>query len=301
MTEIRAWLESIGCAKYADAFEANDITLELLGDLHDADLKELGLSIGDGKRFMRAVAELARSSGESTHEAPAAPAECHAPALHAERRRLTVMFVDLVGSTDLSSRLDPEEWSDVLREYQNMVAGLVTRFEGHIAQYLGDGVLCYFGWPRAMEDAAERAVEAGLEIIASINRVKTGDQALACRIGISTGPVVVGELLARGEGCEDTAIGEVLNFAARLQSFAKSGQIVISESTCHLIGNAFLLDPLGERSFKGIPGRQTIFAVIGSNPEHDRFAGREGRTTGAFVGRESELKLILDKWAQARA
>ena len=320
MSEIRAWLESIGCGRYADAFEQNDITLELIGDLADEDLKELGLSIGDRKRFKRAAAALAPAAPDTPAPdtpardtpAPDTPApdspepERHAAhhSAHAERRRLTVMFVDLVGSTDLAGRLDPEEWGEVLRAYQDTVAGLVTRFEGHVAQYLGDGMLCYFGWPKAMEDAAERAVEAGLEIVESVNRLRTGagagKETLACRIGIATGQVVVGEFVVRGDSADEAAIGEVMNFAARLQAFAGTGQVVISEATRRLIGNAFILEPLGEHAFKGIAARQTIYAVVSSNPEHDRFAGREGLTTGAIVGRESELALLLDRWALAK-
>ncbi|MDT8343799.1 MAG: adenylate/guanylate cyclase domain-containing protein [Thermohalobaculum sp.] len=301
MSELRAWLEAIGCGRYADAFEENGITPDLIGDLTDDDLKELGLTIGDRKRFWRAVqAKQQPPAEQAAVGAPAGADAAHANA-PGERRRLTVVFVDLVGSTVLSSRLDPEEWSDVLRDYQNIVAGLVTRFNGYIAQYLGDGVLCYFGWPTAMEDAAERAVEAGLAIIESVNRIRTCDESLACRVGIATGLVVVGDLMSRGGGSDPAAIGETMNFAARLQAFAKTNQIVISESTRRLLGNAFILEPLGKRSFKGIPGQQPIYAVLHSNPEHDRFAAREGLATGAMVGRANELALLIDRWQQARA
>ena len=170
MVELEAWLQSIGCGSYIDAFREGDVTADLLGELSGDDLKELGLNLGDRKRFLRAVALLDSASAEDpTVPDPAPESAHHAPA---ERRRLTVMFVDLVGSTSLSSRLDPEEWSDVIRDYQDAVAGVATRFEGHIAQYLGDGVLCYFGWPRAMEDAAERSVNAGLAIINAVAKVK---------------------------------------------------------------------------------------------------------------------------------
>jgi class 3 adenylate cyclase/tetratricopeptide (TPR) repeat protein len=296
---LSAWLAAIGCGGHASAFAENNITFDLLADLTDADLRELGMNIGDRKRFMRALADLEREqstepSPGKTDESP--PSQSRA---HAERRRLTVMFVDLVGSTVLSSRLDPEAWSEVLRDYQNIVAGLVTRLGGHVAQYLGDGVLCYFGWPQALEASAERAVEAGLEVIGSIGQKQALGQLLSCRVGIATGLVVVGELVGPSESTDRTAIGETPNLAARLQAFAKANQIVISESTRALLGNAFIFEHLGEQSFKGIEGAQPIYAVVRSNPEHNRFAGRDGRQIGAMIGRGNELALLLDRWSLA--
>ncbi len=299
MIDLEEWLRSIGCGSYIEAFRENDVTADLLGEISGDDLKELGLTLGDRKRFLRAVADLSDTSVQD----PAVPDQSpeslrHA---HAERRRLTVMFVDLIGSTALSSRLDPEEWSEVIREYQDAVAGVATRFEGHIAQYLGDGVLCYFGWPRAFEDAAERAVGAGLAINKAVAKVKSCDKPLACRIGIATGLVVVGDMIGGGAGHEDTAIGDTPNFAARLQEFAEAGQIVISDSTKRLLGNAFTIDPLGAQSFKGLPGQHKIYVVLGGDPAHDRFSARAGQSIGAMVSREHELALLMDRWSLSKA
>jgi class 3 adenylate cyclase len=302
MDNIDDWLTDIGCGSHIEAFRDSGITADLLGELSEADLRELGLNLGDRKRFLRAVAQLNESNAQDPAEDLVAPGQSteiihHS---HAERRRLTVMFIDLIGSTALSSRLDPEEWSGVIREYQDAVAGVVTRFEGHIAQFLGDGVLCYFGWPRALEDAAERAVGAGLAIKAAIAKVKAFDESLACRVGIATGLVVVGDLIGRGASQENTAVGDTPNFAARLQEFAKAGQVVISESTKRLLGSAFAFESLGARSFKGLPGQHEVYAVLDGDPAHDRFSARSGQSVGAMIGREHELALLLDRWALSK-
>jgi class 3 adenylate cyclase/tetratricopeptide (TPR) repeat protein len=299
MIDLDKWLEGIGCGSYSDAFRESGITADLLGELTGDDLKELGLNLGDRKRFLRAVAQMSDETAPVT-AVPSPPSESlhHT---HAERRRLTVMFVDLIGSTALSSRLDPEEWSEVIHEYQDAVAGVATRFGGHIAQYLGDGVLCYFGWPRALEDAAERAVGAGLAIKAAVAKVKSCNEPLACRVGVATGLVVVGDLIGRGTSQENTAIGDTPNFAARLQEFAKAGQVVISESTKRLLGSAFMFEPLGARSFKGLPGQHEVYAVLEGDPAHDRFSARSGHSVGAMVGREHELALLLDRWSLSKA
>jgi class 3 adenylate cyclase len=303
MNDIDDWLKSIGCASHIEAFRDSGVTADLLGELSEEDLKELGLNLGDRKRFLRAIARL-ESAPEQESPRVTPPQGRPSDSLHhahGERRRLTVMFVDLIGSTALSSRLDPEEWSEVIHEYQDAVAGVVTRFEGHVAQFLGDGVLCYFGWPRALEDAAERAVGAGLAIKAAIAKVKACDEPLACRVGVATGLVVVGELIGRGASQENTAIGDTPNFAARLQEFARAGQVVISESTKRLLGSAFTIEALGARSFKGLPGQHEVYAVIGGDPAHDRFSARTGSSIGTMVGRDHELALLLDRWSLCRA
>ena len=302
MPDIEEWLRGEGFGGYVDAFRDADISYDLLIELDGDDLKELGLNLGDRKRFLRAVARMGdEAAAETAVPATAAPvtadstAPGHHPS-HAERRRLTVMFVDLIGSTTLSSQMDPEEWSEVIQSYQDAVAGVVTRYDGHIAQYLGDGVLCYFGWPRALEDAAERAVEAGLAIKSATERVKAKGKPLVCRVGIATGLVVIGDLVARGDGHEPTAIGDTPNFAARLQEFAQPGQVVVSESTRRLLGTAFRIESLGQHGFKGLPGTHEVFAVLGRDPGHDRFAARATASTGVMVGRGNELALLTGRW-----
>jgi len=290
MIDLEAWLRSIGLDRYVEAFLDNSVTADLLGDLTDADLKELGLNLGDRKRFLRAVVTL----GEAPSDAP----EAWRP--QAERRRLTVMFVDLVGSTAFSSRMDPEEWSEVIRTYQEIVAGIVARYEGHVAQYLGDGMLCYFGWPRALEEAGERAVEAGLEIARETGRLTAQGQALAVRIGIATGLVVIGELIGRGDTQDRTAIGETPNLAARIQAAAEPGQVLVSESTRRLVGDAFLYEGMGSYTLRGLPRAQEVYAVLGVNPAHDRFGARHGSTVDAMVGRDHELALLVHRWNQSR-
>jgi class 3 adenylate cyclase/predicted ATPase len=221
----------------------------------------------------------------------------------AERRQLTVMFVDLVGSTALSSKLDPEEMREVIRAYQNAVAGEITRFEGHVAKFMGDGVLAYFGWPRAHEDEAERAVRAGLAITAAIGQLSNpAGEALAARVGIATGLVVVGDLVGEGAAQEQAVVGETPNLAARLQGTAAPGQVVIADATRRLLGAGFELDDLGEHELKGISEPVPAFAVTGERPVESRFAARAGiASMTPIVGREQELALLRERWHQAKA
>ena len=196
-SDLRTWLEQLGLGSYIETFASNDIDFDVLRDLDPGDLERLGLSLGQRKRLLRAIADLQ----PATSTPDKAPLERTGMADYPqipERRQLTVMFVDLVGSTALSGRLDPEEMRDVLRAYQNAAAGEITRFEGHVAKFMGDGVLAYFGWPRAHEDEAERAVRAGLAIAKAVASLSGGSAPLACRIGIATGLVVVGDLIGAG-------------------------------------------------------------------------------------------------------
>ncbi len=225
MTEsIRLWLESLGLDLYAETFEENDLDVELAADLTDADLKDLGVaSMGHRKKLLRAIEALAAAptaieSAPSTMDSSPEPSE--AATGQAERRQLTVLFCDLVGSTELSHRLDPEDMRDLMRRYQDAVSGAVNRYEGHVAKFLGDGVLAYFGWPQAHEDQAERAVHAGLDAIARTAGLSAEGAALAARVGIASGLVVVGDL----SGESDAVTGETPNLAARLQAIAKPGQ-----------------------------------------------------------------------------
>ena len=293
MLNVDDWLQGLGLAQYADLFRANDIDGDLLGGLTGDDLRDIGIaSLGHRKKLLGAIAALA-AAPEATvpRRTPSAP----------ERRQLTVMFVDLVGSTALSTRLDPEAMSEVLRGYQNAVAGEVSRFEGLVAKLMGDGVLAYFGWPRAHEDEAERAARAGLAIVAAVARLSGGGEALACRVGIATGLVVVGDLVGEGAAQEQAVVGDTPNLAARLQALAEPGQVVVAEGTRRLLGELFELQALGARALKGLAMPAPAFAVLGERALESRFAARRGEGVAALVGRDQELALLVERWRQARS
>ena len=228
MTPIEEWLGSLGLSEYADRFAENRIDLSILQDLTDQDLKDIGVVLGDRRRILRAIAELTGTIS-ATPQLAAAPES--KPRDEAERRQVTVLFSDLVGSTALSARMDPEDLRELISAYHKCVAEAVRRFGGFVAQYLGDGVLVYFGYPEAHEDDAERAVRAGLELIAAVTALKT-PASLQTRVGIATGLVVVGDLMAgSGEALERGIVGETPNLAARLQGIAEPNTVVIAEAT----------------------------------------------------------------------
>ena len=297
MSDIAAWLKEIGLGKYTKVFAENDIDFDIITQLGEPELKELGISLGDRKRLLKGIAALEVESVPAANTISDTPASV-APKPQAERRQLTVMFVDLIGSTALSGQLDLEELSVIMRRYQNTVSGEVNRLEGFIAKFMGDGVLAYFGWPRAHEDAAERAVRAGLAITAEVAKLRTPDgQALATRIGIATGLVVVGELIGEGSAQEETVIGETPNLAARLQDLAKPNAIVISSLTKDLAGDDFLYDNLGIHELKGITGQVKAWGVT------DERALKENESTGderPLIGRQEELGLLRRAWSQSR-
>lgn len=286
MPQIAAWLARLGLLKYADVFSAHEVDFEALRHLSDVDLKELGLPIGPRRKIQAALAasgEDASSRGE------------------AERRQLTVMFVDLVGSTELSQRLDPEEMREVISAYQCTVSDEIVRFDGHVAKLMGDGVLAYFGWPRAREDDAERAVRAGLAAVAALAGLKTPQVGpLAARVGIATGLVVVGDLIGKGAAQEEAVIGEAPNLAARLQALAGSNSIIIAESTYRLTAGLFETIELGRRQLKGFVAPAPAWRVIGERIIENRFALRRGAAT-PLVGRSGELAHLLNRWQQARS
>jgi class 3 adenylate cyclase/predicted ATPase len=287
--DIAAWLEGLGLGTHAELFRAHAIDAEVLADLTEADLEKLGLPLGHRKKLLRAIAGLAP------------PPPHPAPPRAAERRQLTVMLVDLVGSTALSARLDPEELAELLKVYQNTVTGEITRFEGHVAKLMGDGVLAYFGWPRAHEDEAERAVRAGLAIVEAVARIEGGGAPLACRVGIATGLVVVGDLVGEGSAQEEAVVGETPNLAARLQGLAPPGNIVIAESTRHLLGDLFLLRALGLQTLKGVPSPLPAFVILRERAVESRFAARQSGGIAPLVGRDQELALLVERRRQAGA
>jgi class 3 adenylate cyclase/predicted ATPase len=297
MPSVKEWLASLGLSEYADRFAEHRIDFSILRDLTDQDLKEeLGVvSLGDRRRLLRAIAHLAEAPSAAPQLAPGFESSRRD---EAERRQVTVMFADLVGSTALSTGMDPEDLREIISAYQKCVAETVRHFGGFVARYLGDGALVYFGYPQAHEDDAERAVRAGLELITEVAGLKTcAPQQI--RVGIATGLVVVGHLIPSGESEERGMVGETPNLAARLQSIAEPNMVVIAESTRRLLGSLFQLDDLGMRSLKGIAGPVRAWAVLQASSVASRFEALHPTDLSALVGREEEFELLRRCWFKA--
>jgi len=294
--DIDSWLRGIGLTQYAEMFRANDIDDEMLGRLTNDDLKDIGVaSFGHRKKLLEAIAELAGAVPVSPQPALIEPKAHDA----AERRQVTVMFSDLVGSTALSARMDPEDLREVISAYQKCVAETVRHLGGFVAKYLGDGVLVYFGYPQAHEDDAERAVRAALELIAAVAGLKTRAP-LQTRVGIATGLVVVGDLIGSGDAQERGIVGETPNLAARLQGIAEPNTVVIAEATRKLLGNLFELQDLGPKDLKGIAGPVRAWAALRASSAEGRFEALHASGLTALVGREEESELLLRRWSRAK-
>jgi len=286
MKGIAEWLASIGLSEYAQRFADNAIDLSVIRDLTEQNLKDLGVLLGHRRKILRAIADL-----------PAAPAPVETatqavPRDEAERRQVTVMFADLVGSTALSTSMDPEDLREIISAYQKCVAEAVRHFGGFVAGYVGDGVLVYFGHPQAHEDDAEQAVRAGLELITAVAELKTR-ATQQVRIGIATGVVVVGRLIPTG------AVGETPSLAARLQSIAEPNMVVIAESTRRLLGSFFQLDDLGMRSLEGIAVPVRAWAVLQASAVASRFEALHPTGLTTLIGREEEFELLRRRWFKA--
>jgi class 3 adenylate cyclase len=267
MSELREWLRRHNLEQYADAFEANDIGIDILPELSERDLEQLGLSLGNRRRLLKAVAVRAAEAASPQQESPAQAAA------EAERRQVTVLFCDMVGSTALSIAIDPELLGGVIRRYQDAAAGAIGRFGGFVAKFMGDGVLAYFGFPRAFEDAAERAVRAAINILAEVGGIELPDGSRArARIGIATGLVVVGEIVGFGSAQERTIVGDTPNLAARLQALAEPDTILISEATQSLLGGLFHLESTGTHELKGFAHPVPAWRVLGEAAVESRFA-----------------------------
>jgi class 3 adenylate cyclase len=275
MSDIRTWLESIGLGQYADAFEANDIDMDLLRQIDDQALRDLGMtSAGHRLRIRNGIAKLTPAAVPEVNLSATTPKH-ETTVASAERRQLTVMFCDLVGSTALSGKLDPEEMREVIRAYQDACSGPVARYDGFIAKFMGDGILAYFGFPRAHEDDAERAVRAGLDIVAAVGRLRALEP-LRVRIGVATGLVVVGDLIGEGTSQEQAVVGDTPNLAARLQALAEPGTIVVAGSTRRLLGDLFKLRDLGRQELKGFAEPVNAWAVEGVLASESRFESTRG-------------------------
>jgi len=299
MGDLVSWLEALGLSQYTEVFNDNDIDLEILPDLTEQDLRELGVSMGHRKRLLKAIAELRHATRKTAPK----PQSDDSQSAHGqgERRQLTVMFCDLVGSTALSVRMDPEDLREVIRLYQDVAGRIITQFEGHITRYMGDGILAFFGYPRAHEDDAERSVRAALEIIREISNLRVpNNEQLQVRIGIGTGQVVVGDVIGTGASQEEAVVGTTPNLAARLQSLAQPNSVVIGETTRNLLGQLFEFADLGEHQLKGFGDPVNTWNVLRERTVASRFeATRASSGLTPLMGREAELQLLQRRWAEA--
>jgi class 3 adenylate cyclase len=293
MQEIVNWLGKLGLSEYAQRLAENGIGFAALRHLTDQDLKDIGVLLGHRRIMLAAIQELGSPAAAQPVVAELKPQDT------AERRQVTVMFSDLVGSTALSARMDPEDLREVISGYQKCVAETVQRFGGFVAKYMGDGVLIYFGYPHAHEDDAERSVRAGLQLIAGVTALKVAVP-MQTRVGIATGLVVVGDLIGSGEAQERGIVGETPNLAARLQSIAEPNMVVIGEGTRKLLGNLFELEDLGPQELKGIAAPVRAWAPLRSSSAEGRFEALHTADLTALVGRDEEVELLMRRWARAK-
>ena len=297
MQEIADWLDKLGMSESAQKFTENRIDVSVLRDLTDQDLKDIGIPLGHRLKILAAIGELTGAAAATSE--PAAGREPDTQDA-AERRQITVLFSDLVGSTALAARMDPEDLRDVISAYQRTVAERVRRFDGFVARYMGDGVLVYFGYPRAHEDDAEQSIRAGLELITAVTALKSR-ASLQTRVGIATGLVVVGDLIGSGEAQERSIIGQTPNLAARLQGIAGPNTVVICDSTRRLLGSLFELEDLGLRDLKGIAKQTQVWAVLRASSMASRFEALRSIGMTTLVGRDEESELLLRRWQRAKS
>ena len=302
--ELKRWLEGIGLGRYSDLFAQHRLDLDVMGDLTEPDLIELGLPLGDRKRLQRAMAALFQAE---TAESPTAAVRPQARAeVGAERRQLTTMFCDMVDSTLLSTQFDPEDVRDMIAGFRETCVRVVKHYEGFAARFVGDGILVYFGYPSAHEDDAERAVRAGLEIVRALSSARAVEprgapsHSPAVRIGIATGLVVVGDLVGQGTEERDSAVGETVNLAARLQALAPPNGVVISASTQSLLKGKFDYRNLGVHDLKGISEKTQVWHVVRASRVETRFAAAMGTRLTPLVNREEEIALLMGRWQQAK-
>jgi class 3 adenylate cyclase/predicted ATPase len=298
--DVGGWLRKLGLEQYEAAFRENKIDDTVLPSLTAEDLKDLGVGfVGDRRKLLDAIAAVRAEASVPMPLSDAPLATDKAAQDIAERRQVTVMFSDLVGSTALSARMDPEDLREVISAYQKCVAETVRQCGGFVAKYMGDGVLVYFGYPQAHEDDAERAVRAGLELIGVVSALKP-NAPLQTRVGIATGLVVVGDLIGSGEAQERGIVGETPNLAARLQGIAEPNMVVIADSTRRLLGNLFELRDLGPRDLKGIVGPARAWAALRARSVESRFDALRTTNLTALVGRDEESELLLRRWSRAK-
>jgi class 3 adenylate cyclase len=300
--DICAWLRGLGLERYEEAFRENAIDEAILPKLTAEDLRDLGVTaVGHRRILLDAIAALRTETFHDTAQHAVEPDRPRGKAPEAERRQLTVMFADLVGSTALSARIDPEELRDVIGTYHRRCAEVITSSGGFVAKYLGDGVLAYFGYPQAHEEDAEQAVRAGLALIEAVAKLDAGQSTtLQVRIGIATGLVVVGDLLGEGAAQEQAVIGETPNLAARLQGLAEPNTVVIADNTRRMLGGLFDYRDLGTLPVAGIDYPVHVWRVLGASLVGSRFEALRGAST-PLIGREEEIALLTRRWERAKA
>jgi class 3 adenylate cyclase len=287
-TDLAEWLQRYGLGQYAQAFAENHIEYAVLPDLTEGDLEKLGVTLGHRKKLLRAIDAL-RAAGQASGTT----------GREAEFRQITVMFCDLVGSTQLSEQLDPEDLRKLIDAYRGECSTAIRRYEGQVARYFGDGVMAFFGWPRAHEDDAVRAVHAALEIVSAVTKI-SGPVTLASRVGVCSGPVVVGEIGDSGTPWSMDAVGETPNIAARLQTLAAPNTVLISEWTRHLVSEAFDFQDLGPQELKGVTEPLHVYLVLATKYSTSRFEAAHAGPLTPLVGRSTELSLLLDRWQKVK-
>jgi class 3 adenylate cyclase len=288
MHDFAHWLEGLGLEKYREIFAAEDIDLSVAPDLTEPDLERLGLSLGHRRKFLAAAAKLRLPS--------AAPAEGRRAQV--ERRQITVVFTDLVDSAGLANRLDPEDMGRLLGSYREACGSIIGKYDGTIAQFLGDGILAYFGYPQAQEDAAERAVRAALELVARIGRLARPDgKPLRGRAGVATGLVATSEV--EGVAGEQTVVGQTPNLAARIQGLAEPGCVLVGPATHRLTHHLFDYQHVGEQAVKGFDEPVGVWRALGERVIESRFAAARSDGAGPILGRERELAFLADSWQRA--
>jgi class 3 adenylate cyclase/tetratricopeptide (TPR) repeat protein len=297
LSTIAEWLASLGMAQYTECFAKNRIDLSVLSDLTDQDLKELGIVLGDRRKMLRAIGGLSWAAPTTAGPGTGLPPKLQDAA---ERRQLTIMFCDLVESTALSTRLDPEDLREIISDYHQRCSKVIVKYGGVVARYMGDGVLAYFGYPQAHEDDPERAVRSGLTLVKVVADLDVGPRtALQIRVGIATGLVVVGDLLSGDPAHEYEVVGEAPNLAARLQTLAEPNMVVIDSNTRRLLGHLFEYRAFGPLSVKGFDRPLMVWQVTRVSAVDSRFEALRAINT-PLIGREEEIDLLTRRWEQAR-
>ena len=269
MSDVASWLEGLGLGQYATVFAEHAIDMSVLPDLTESDFEKIGVALGHRKRLLRALA--ARLGGSAMPAASAPPFIGTLPHSEIERRQLTVLFCDLVGSTAFSTTFDPEELISIMRRFQSTCDAVITGHGGTVARFMGDGILAYFGYPKAHEDDAERAVRAGLDVVAKIGQLLLpSDEPLQVRVGIASGVVVLDTTIGEGLSEQQVAVGETPNLAARLQSLARPNTVLVASSTRRLLGGVFVCDDLGPREIKGITHPVLTHRILGERVVESR-------------------------------